>query len=264
MQRCIGQVTIETIAAESPKFSAELLCVHGLWCTAAVWRRFMGFFAHRGWASHALTLRGHGASAGAGSIAGIRYADYCRDVDDVIAACAAPPVLIGHDLGGLLALASASRARAVVALAPLVPGPRSAATRALWSPWRVRLAIRRVRPLPPPRGRLGAAYFGAAPPGGTTLESSTVVRELGRDEIALPAPGGVPTLIVVGTADAFAPVSDVERLATTIGADVRRAEGAPHAMPWGPGWEQRVGEIHRWLIQTLGDDLLLLREDDEE
>ena len=263
MQRRVGQVAIESIAAESPKFSAALLFVHGLWCTPGVWRRFMGFFAHRGWTSYALHLRGHAGTASAPGVAA-GYADCVRDVGDVIAACDAPPVLVGHDLGGLLALASAPRARAVVALAPVVPRQLSAAAHPLLSSWRMRLAMRRARPLPAPRGGMGAAYFGADPPGGTTPESSAVARELARGEIALPPRTAVPTLIVAGTADPFAPARDVERLAAHVGAEVRRIEGGPHAMPWAPGWEQRVGEIHRWLIQTLGDDLLLMREEDDE
>ena len=29
------------------------------------------------------------------------------------------------------------------------------------------------------------------------------------------------------------------------------------------GWEQRVSEIHRWLVHTLGEDLLVPREEEE-
>lgn len=264
MQQRIGQVVIESMAAESPKFAASLVFIHGLWCTAAVWRRFMGLFAHRGWACSALNLRGHVHRGRGVALASVRFADYLTDVRDVLAACTAPPVLIGHDLGGLLALASAPAARAVVALAPVVPRDLATAGHPLLSSWRARLALACTRPLPAPRRAIGAAYFGVDAPGGTTPESSAVARELARGAIALPQCGEVPALVLAGAADRFAPARDVERLATQVGASFRCIAGASHALPWAPGWEHRGAEIHRWLIQTLGDGLLLLRAEDDE
>ena len=163
----------------------------------------------------------------------------------------------------MLALASASTARAVVALAPVVPRSISSAGHPVLSSWRARLAMARSRPLPAPRGKIGAAYFGVNPPGGTTPDSSTVARELVYGTIAVPACGGVPTLVLAGATDPFAPASDVERLATQVGATFRCVDGASHAMLWEPRWEHRVAEIHRWLIRTLGDGLLLMREEDD-
>jgi pimeloyl-ACP methyl ester carboxylesterase len=264
MQRRIGQVVIESTAAESLKFAAPLVFIHGLWCTAAVWRRFMGFFAHRGWACAALNLRGHAQSGRGVALASVRFADYLTDVSDVLAACTAPPVLVGHDLGGLLALASAPAARAVVALAPVVPRNLSTAGHPLLLSWRARLALACARPLPAPRRTIGAAYFGVDVPGGTTPDSSAVARELARGAITLPVCGAVPALVLAGSADRFAPAHDVKRLAMHVGASFRCIEEAGHALPWVPGWEQRGAEIHRWLIQTLGDGLLLLREEDDE
>jgi pimeloyl-ACP methyl ester carboxylesterase len=263
MLRHVGHVVIESIAAENPKFTSSLVFVHGLWCTASVWRKFMGFFAHRGWTSIALNLRGRAGSETPLTLGAVRLADYLNDVHQVVAACEAPPVLIGHDLGGLLALASASEARAVVALTPLLPRNLTTTANRALSQWRTRLAMAWSCPLPPPRGRIGAAYFGSDPPGGTTSDSGHVAHELVRGEISVPTAGDTPTLILAGAADPFVQPSDVERLANQIGAHFRCVEGATHAMPWEPGWEQRVAEIHRWLIQTLGEGLLLPREEDE-
>ncbi len=87
MQRRVGHAVIESIAAEIPKFTAPMLLVHGLWCTAAVWHTFMGYFAHRGWTCHALNLRGRAAPDSAISIGRVRFADYLEDVRGMIAAC---------------------------------------------------------------------------------------------------------------------------------------------------------------------------------
>lgn len=261
MERRIGHVVLESFAAESQKFAAALVFIHGLWCTAAVWRKFMGFFAHRGWDCTALNLRGH--VDGGHGVGSVRFADYLTDVRGVLAAYSAPPILVGHDLGGLLALASAPAASAVVALAPVVPRALSTAGHPLLSSWSARLAATCARPLPAPRRTIRAAYFGVDVPGGTTPDSSTVARELAYGAIPLPACGAVPALVLAGAADPFAPAGDVERLALRVGATFRCVAGASHAMPWAPGWERRGAEIHRWLIQTLGEDLLLLRGEDD-
>jgi pimeloyl-ACP methyl ester carboxylesterase len=264
MQRRIGNVAIESIAAESPKFTAPMVLIHGLWCTAAVWRKCMGYFAHRGWICHALTLRGRADTGSRIAIGQVRFADYLQDVHQVVAACEAPPVVVGHDIGGLLALyRSTPAARAVVAIAPLVPPSIAANANPALSRLAARIATLRARPLPPPHGKMGAEYFARGVPGGTTPDSSCVARELHGSALSAPARTDVPTLVVAGERDPFCPPSDVERLARHVGATFRIAEGAGHAMPWEAGWEQRVSEIHRWLIQTLGEPLLAVRDEEE-
>ena len=259
MQRPGSHLGMETVAAESPKFVAPLVFIHGLWCTAAVWRRFMGFFAHRGWTSHALTLRGPDSGA-AGPLG---FADHLRDVRALLARDATRPIVIGHDAGGLLALALAPAARAVIALAPLVPVAFASARHPVLSSWRMRLAMARRHPLPPPRGRLAAACFGAAPPGGVRPESSGIARELARTPVPVSELAATPALVIAGSDDRIVPVADVDRFTRAIGATFRCVNGATHAMPWEPGWEKQVSDIHRWLVQSLGERLLLPREDEE-
>jgi pimeloyl-ACP methyl ester carboxylesterase len=223
----------------------------------------MGYFAHLGWSCVALNLRGH-ASPGA-DVGRASFADYLSDVQQVVAACEAPPVVLGHDLGGLLALQRAlSPTRAIVALAPLVPCPLATTSNAALSRLAARIAMLRSRPLPAPRGRIGANYFAGDVPGGTTLDSGVVARELTRKSFGTSLiNGSAPTLIVASEGDRFSPPDDAQRLATHVGATFRLIGGSTHAMPWDSGWEQRVSEIHRWLIQTLGDQLLAMREEEE-
>lgn len=264
MNRRVGNLLIESMAAESAKFTAPMLLLHGLWCTAGVWRRYMGYLAHRGWTCHALNLRGHGGSGTPGRLGRVRFTDYLDDVRRVIAACEAPPVLLGHDLGGLLALHAAALARAVVALAPLVPQPMRSQPPPAFSGFRARLAMRCGGPLPPPRGKAARDVFGQYPPAGLTAESGTVARELSTSDLRFAVAPGVPALVVGGQADACSSAQDLERLATYAGAVWRPLEGAGHGLPWEPGWERCVGDIHRWLVQQCGEALLVLREEDEE
>jgi len=265
MLRRIGDVTIESIAGESAKFAAPMVLVHGLWCSAAVWRRFMGYLAHRGWTCHAMNLRGHGDAAGRDEVDRFSFADYLGDVQSVLAACDAAPVVVGHDLGALLALACpAATTRAVVALAPFLPRTIGGTTNPVLSSWSAQLALLRSCPLPPPHGRSGAAYFADGAPGGATAESARAAHDLRDGAFDLPAQIGRPTLLVAGERDRFSRPDAVERWGRRLGVQYRTIEGAGHAMPWGAGWEVCVAATHRWLIQALGEPLLLLRDEQEE
>jgi len=260
MPRRIGDVNVESIAAESPKFTAPMVLVHGLWCTPAVWRTFMGYFAHRGWSCTALDLHGDVEPGRS------EWDAYTQRLRQVIAACDAAPVLLGHDLGGLLVLQRDLPAtRAIVALAPLVPRPIAAAPHPALAGLSARLAIWRGRPLRPPRGQLAAGYFGTTPPGGTVAEPAALARELNRNDFPVVTLGvTVPALVLAAERDRFCTADDVRRLAEHTGATFQLVRNAGHAMPWEPGWERRVSEIHRWLIQTLGDPLLVVRDAEEE
>lgn len=254
MQRRLGNVIIEVTGAESPKFTAPLLLLHGLWCTAEVWRRWTGFLAHRGWTCHAVAMR---SDAGAPA----DWAEYQQRVANVIVTFEVTPVVIGHDLGGLLALRAAPRARAVVALAPHLPRSLRGkpATDLIATPglpfrlWQRSLALPRRRR----RQVLGDPQLQRV------SEPLTLIRSLMQDDRTID-PTSTPTLLVIGGRDPFVARASVEQVAKQIGAAILIAETAGHALPVEPGWEQRVNDVHRWLIKTLGDPLLALREDSEE
>ena len=264
MQQRVGQAAVESVAAETPKFTAPMVMIHGLWCTAAAWHPFMGYFAHRGWRCHALTLRAHTDGTRA-TVGRVRFVDYVEDVKQVIAACDAPPVLVGHDVGGLLALhAGLPTVRAVVALAPLLPGSLSTAPNPLFSGFGARLAARSARSLAAPRGKFAARYFAQGVPGGTVPESGSVAQELRGHDLRIPLRSGIPALLVVGDDDPFCTKDDVARLVRNSRVQIQSVAGAGHALPWEQGWERRVSEIHRWLIHSLGDDLLAWRAEEDE
>jgi pimeloyl-ACP methyl ester carboxylesterase len=69
---------------------------HGAWC----WENFLPYFALHGYEAHALSLRGHGTSDGHERIRSIHTAEYVADVADAVGRLRAPPVLIGHSMGG--------------------------------------------------------------------------------------------------------------------------------------------------------------------
>ncbi|MCI0396462.1 MAG: lysophospholipase [Chloroflexi bacterium] len=81
----------------------SILCVHGGYHGAWCWdEHFLPYFAEQGYTACALSLRGHGRSAGHEQINKWRIADYVEDVATVVATSPQPPVLIGHSLGGVV------------------------------------------------------------------------------------------------------------------------------------------------------------------
>ncbi len=80
-----------------------LLFVHGAYSGAWVWdEHFLPYFAARGYAAHALSLRGHGRSEGQDRLLFARLRDYVADVEQVMSMFDRPPVLIGHSMSGLV------------------------------------------------------------------------------------------------------------------------------------------------------------------
>ncbi|HLA34455.1 MAG TPA: alpha/beta fold hydrolase [Rhodocyclaceae bacterium] len=80
-----------------------LLFVHGAFTAAWCWdEHFLPFFADAGYASYAISLSGHGASPGREHLDMLSIDDYVRDLATVIEQLPAPPVLIGHSMGGFV------------------------------------------------------------------------------------------------------------------------------------------------------------------
>ena len=80
-----------------------LLFVHGSFTGAKVWDvNFLPYFAQRGYETHAVSLRGHGASDGHNNLLRWSLADYVADLVQAIEVLDCSPVLIGHSMGGMV------------------------------------------------------------------------------------------------------------------------------------------------------------------
>ena len=80
-----------------------LLFVHGSFSDARVWdENFLPWFARRGWPAYAVSLSGHGRSRQREHLDSYSIDDYVRDVAEVAARLPAPPVLVGHSMGGMV------------------------------------------------------------------------------------------------------------------------------------------------------------------
>ena len=101
-----------------------LLFVHGGYCDAWCWEPyFLPWFASQGYAAHALSLRGHGASGGYNSLFVAGLDDYAADVERIIAQLGVRPILIGHSMGAAVVerLLATRPLNAAALLAPLPP-----------------------------------------------------------------------------------------------------------------------------------------------
>jgi pimeloyl-ACP methyl ester carboxylesterase len=262
------EVTIEhfRLQFEQPqtvKFAAPLLILPDLLNTRRHMAIIIGYFASIGWEVYSTSLR---ELAGAGSHPQpdqVGWQDTLALVEDLITALGRDTILLGHGAGGLIALALAGQpgVKAAVALAPLAPGVRSPMFKGA-SAW---FGLRPARLLYPPRGRNLFELFSDAEP----FHRDTLIRELvpasaqlARDIAAgrpsLQSDSRAPRMIIIGGADPFAPIDPVRAMAGSIGARIVILPGRGHWLAGGRTLERVVAEVQRFLVLTLGRDLLLL------
>jgi pimeloyl-ACP methyl ester carboxylesterase len=101
-------VYVESWLPERRSRRKPLLFVHGELGGSWVWERFLGYFAGRGWEGHALNLRNHHWSQTADP-AELSFESYVEDVGAVMARLGSGVVVVGHGMGGLLAMKAAER-----------------------------------------------------------------------------------------------------------------------------------------------------------
>ena len=110
---------IESWLPERRSRRKPLYLLHGELGGSWLWHRFLGYFAPRGWEGHALNLRGHYWS----ETADFEELDFDTYVEDVLAGAntmSRPPIVVGHGMGGLLAMKLAEE-RPMVLTVPLDP-----------------------------------------------------------------------------------------------------------------------------------------------
>ena len=115
-------IYIESWLPERRSRRKPLLFVHGELGGSWLWERFLGYFAGRGWEGHALNLRNHFWSQTADPTE-LSFATYVEDVAASMRRLGPGVVVVGHGMGGLLALKAAERAElsGLILLSPEPP-----------------------------------------------------------------------------------------------------------------------------------------------
>jgi len=224
-----------------------LLMVHGIahaaWCFGENW---VPASALAGYPAHALSLRGHGGSAGGRHLRRTVIRDYVHDVMQTITELPEPPVLIGHSMGAIVAQLVAER-YPLRGLVLLTPAPMHSAIGDL-------LAIARDRPADLGRAVVGRtlsmepdilfegldAASARAYSDRTSTESPLVQWEL-----LLPrtlGPVRCPVLVIGTPDDRLVRPADVQRTADSFGVDPVWFPGIGHDVMLDRGWE-RVLEV---------------------
>jgi pimeloyl-ACP methyl ester carboxylesterase len=99
---------IESWLPERRSRRKPLLFVHGELAGSWLWERYLGYFAGRGWEGHALNLQNHFWSRTADPQE-LSFETYTEDVVAALERLGPSTVVIGHAMGGLLALKAAER-----------------------------------------------------------------------------------------------------------------------------------------------------------
>lgn len=214
----------------------RLLFWHGGYSTHTVFERFAPAFVAAGFDCFALSRRGRTGIPPADAN-GVTFDDYVEDTVAALQALGCSVSIIGHSLGGLLALKAAERqpCRAVVLLAPVPPREvgvrpslRVAATYARHVP-----QILSGRPYQPSFSTAVALWLGAVPNANRRRVYAKLVPESGRVTRTVftgvsvpPEKIQVPLLAIAGVRDPVIPVQAVQRLANVYHGDFwARREG---------------------------------------
>jgi pimeloyl-ACP methyl ester carboxylesterase len=254
-----------SLPAHRPSAGPPLLLVHGICHGAWCWRdHYAPFFAEHGHDVHSLSLRGHAGSGGSEALDQAGLADYVEDVLAVARDLPAPPVVVGHSMGGAVVQLAVPRDPGLFAgavlLAPMVPGGFT--LRELIQTFRSPLgqlamfrlnAGKRISPretarLPFFSGRLSMKEAARIAPL-LQPESRRVTRELLRFTV----PGGsfaVPLLVVGSRRDAYFGEAAVTRTAHHFGVEPVLVDECCHDLMLDPDWSISADIIRKWVASV--------------
>jgi pimeloyl-ACP methyl ester carboxylesterase len=260
----LGRFPANCERPEPLKFAVPIVILPELFTTPRHLAIVLGYLASIGWEVYVPDLRagfGKGATPPLGKL---HLSDLVALAGEAIDAVGRDAVVLGHGVGGLVALKLSAhpRVKASVAYAPLIPGFRTP----LISGFGNRIAMMRGREIKPPRGRILFELIADSDPFTRDGLIKAMVPDSGR--VAADVMSGAidfgesekaaPRLIVAGESDIFAPFERTVEFADSIGAKIAKIAGRGHWLIGGRALERAINETQRFIVRALGQDLLLL------
>jgi alpha-beta hydrolase superfamily lysophospholipase len=249
------------VRAAERRWDVPVLVVHGSFSHHEHFGNYLDFFASEGFDAYAVSLRGRlGVSPERAD--GVRFEHYLKDLVRILEELRAQPVVIGHSLGGLLALkvAELGRCTAAVLLNPAPVGMLTAQLRSL--PYFVPLLPSIIRGIPFQPSHQAFRQLAFNKLSATDLDEGlrTMVAESGlvfqqmmsgairvrRSDI------GCPVLCVGGTEDRVISRRLLRLTARRTGADLQEYPGHAHWIHAEPGWEAVAHGLLAWIRNRLG------------
>ncbi|HEX9483169.1 MAG TPA: alpha/beta hydrolase [Gemmatimonadaceae bacterium] len=247
---------VDTVLPEDVT-GAPVLCLHGLFAGSWVFEQLLPLIAARGHPAHALAFRGHPPGPPIPDIGRQSVTDYALDAT-AAARALDRPIIIGHSLGGLVALILAGRnlARAVVLVSP-------APSRGV-SVFTPQLLLRTMRYVPsllfsraflPAASDIDALVLNVVPPDERgpirerlIADSGRAAREAALGVFRIPPRAVRTPMFVVGCEhDRFIPSRVAEKVARKYDAPLHIAKNHGHFLLAEPGWQQEAGVILDWI-----------------
>ena len=262
------------ILQQLPKKASKkppLLFVHGAFTAAWCWDEyFLGYFAQHGYPAYAVSLRGHGGSRGSYLFATVQ--DYLADLTFASQQVQsqhtdAPPVLIGHSMGGVLVQKYLEKHPISAAILMNSVPPQGLTSSLLHMSFNNPILLQYLSLIQGvslqfatphflreaifsadiPEDKLNSYFF--------RMDGESVRVNLDLFGLDLPDPEKRPTdlpMLAVGAAnDSFFPVSATKSIAKAYQADMHIFDDIAHAMMLEQRWQGVADFILDWLQRKL-------------
>ncbi len=246
-----------TVSHETP-----ILFLHGAWHGAWCWEaNFMPYFAERGYAAYAMSLRAHGSSEGRSQLRWSSVADYVADLVMIVDSLPQPPVIVAHSLGGfvLQKYLEDYDSPAAILIAPASPraGWKFTARSLRQMPLTMlrALATLTLYPIVGTPERAQKTFFSAGveiEPYFPQIQDESYRAYLDFLLLALPDTRRIrerrtPMLILGAADDHVFPAPEVEALGQLYDAPVVVLPDTAHDVMLEPGWQAAAEQICHWL-----------------
>lgn len=240
---------------------APIIMIHGAFCGGWAFDIFRRPFEAAGHAVIAPDLPGHAPGQ---NVAGLSMTAYADAIAALCEAQPAPPVLIGHSMGGLVAQMAADRASVagLVLLAPSSPWgvPGQSIEEGISAISLFTLGPYWLQAVSPDRSITAQYSLDRMAPPAQEAVLARMVPESGRAlfevlnwwldptmATSVGKAGGAPVLTLAGGRDVINPAPTVAKTAERLGGDYRVFEGMSHWLPGEPGWDLVAKAAYDWI-----------------